>query len=199
MSRLLPMAFALIAACATAPPRVPLDGAWPQAPATYDEAHDTWTRRATLRDGYREVLTVEATLKAPPWRAAHARHVASLRGGSDEALLAAAREADAGGVEVELVVTAWDRAENDLDRGARASWQVALLTDDGAAIAPRTVVRDRRPPSTIRAEYPGLGHFAQAYAVTFPRDVPVFGPTTRRLRLRVSGTQGALELAWDAP
>jgi len=59
-------------ACTPTPRPVQLTEAWPGQPGSYDEVNRAWTRRATLRGTYQQVLEVYATFRAPEWRAAHA-------------------------------------------------------------------------------------------------------------------------------
>lgn len=194
------LALLLAAGCATA--RVPLTNEWPSAAGEYHEVTRAWTRSASLNQDYQLVISAEATLLSAPWRAAKAEREARLRGlgpAARQALLAAERDKAQGPWEIELLVTTWDRKENDLHRGPRASWRVALLDEQGNEVAPLEVVRDRRPPHVVRAEFAHLGDFAQAYVVRFAKEVPLLGPGVRRVRLRVTSARGAVELAWHAP
>lgn len=197
--------------CRSAPPRVPLTAAWPAAQgeasieladARYQATTKRWTRHGQVRNGYREVVTVDATLASPEWSAAKVERDAALAGDGPaerQARRAAAQAAEAAGYVVHLLIATWDRRENNLDRGERASWSVALLADDGRRLVPTKVVRDKRPRPVVRAEFDHLGDFAEAYTLTFPRDVELFGDAARRIRLRLSGAEGATELSWDAP
>lgn len=204
-------AMAAASGCRSAPPRVPLTSAWP-APAASDSVADAdaryqattkrWTRHGLVRNGYREVVSVDATLASPAWLAAKVERDAALAGDGPterEARWTTAQAADATSYVVHLLIATWDRRENNLDRGERASWTVTLMGDDGRRLAPTKVVRDKRPRPVIRAEFDHLGDFAEAYTITFPRDVPLFGDGARQIRLRVSGAEGATELSWDAP
>src|SRR5207249_3490286 len=94
--------------------------------------------------------------------------------------------------EVELLVTTWDRKENDLDRGKRSVWHVVLLDEQGKEIEPLEIVRDKRPTFTLRAEFPAYGDFATAYVAKFPRASGVLGPSVKRVRLRMSSERGAV-------
>lgn len=195
------LALLLAAGCATA--RVPLTNEWPVSAGDYQAVTRAWTRSASLTQDYQLVIAAEATLLSAPWRAAKAEREARLRGlgpAARQALLDAERaQAQQGPWEIELLVTTWDRKENDLHRGPRASWRVALLDEQGNEIAPVEVTRDRRPPHVVRAEFAHLGDFAQAYVVRFAKEVPLLGPGVRRVRLRVTSARGAVELAWLAP
>jgi len=97
------------------------------------------------------------------------------------------------------MVTTWDRRENDLDRGKKSIWHVALIDDNGQEIQPLEIVKDRRPAFVVRAEFPLLGEFATPYIARFPRTAAVFGPNAKQVRLRLSSARGGLEVAWHAP
>lgn len=195
-------ALALGAACTPAPRAVALTETWPSQPGTYDEVNRAWTRSATLRGSYQQVLQVHATFHAPEWRAAHAGREAAIRklaGPAREALYTAARTAAAGDYEVALVVTTYDRSENDLHRGERSVWRVALVDDAGVETTPLAIVRDRRPIEVLRAELAELGDFAEVYVARFPRAAAVLRDGARRMALKISSPRGGVELVWAAP
>ncbi len=196
------MSLAGLAACSEAPPRVALTETWPAQPGDYAQVTHAWTREAELHGQDQQVLNLSAVFKSSEWRAAHAAREARFRGleGDARAQIMAQAEADAAGpYEVELLITTWDRRENDLDKGKRSVWHVALLDEDGHEITPLEVVRDKRPQYTVRAEFPTLGDFATPYIARFPRTKPVLGPNAKVLRLRMSSERGGVELAWAAP
>jgi hypothetical protein len=148
------------------------------------------------------MLDLSAVFKSPEWRAAHASRDADHRGlaGDARASVLAQAQADAAGpYEVELLLTTWDRRENDLDHGKRSVWRVALLDEAGHEIAPIEIVKDKRPTYTVRSEFPALGDFATAYIARFPRTEALLGPSAKLVRLRLSGERGGVELAWAAP
>jgi hypothetical protein len=194
---------ALLASCASdPPPRVTLTEAWPTQAADYKSTTTAWTRDAKLHGDFQEILGLAAVFKSTEWRAAHAARDAMFRGleGDARAQVLAQAQADAAGpYEVELLVTTWDRRENDLDKGKRSIWRVALLDDQDHEILPLEIVRDKRPFHTLRAEFPMLDDFAVAYVARFPRTQPVLGPSAKQVRLRMSSERGGVELAWAAP
>lgn len=190
------------AACGGADPRVRLSGEWPPRAGDYETVTAEWTRTKVLRGAYQEVLELAATLKSPDWRAAHAEKDATNRGlvGDARAQRLAQAQADAAGpYEIELMVTTWDRRENDLDRGKKSVWRVVLLDSTGKEIEPLEIVRDKRPAFVVRAEFPAFGDFANAYVVRFARDTNVLGPGVRQVRLRMSSERGGIQVTWDAP
>jgi hypothetical protein len=199
----LAIACVVAAGCATTPPRVPLAEEWPAQPSeSYRAVTSAWTRTATLRGAYQEVLDLSVTFKSPDWRAAHALRDAEFRGLDGPARSSRLDEAKAevaGPYELELMVTTWDRRENDLDRGAKSVWRVVLVDEAGHEVAPLEIVRDKRPAFQVRAEFPAFGEFATAYVARFPRATPLLGPNVKQLRLRMSSERGGVELTWLAP
>ncbi len=189
-------------ACGAADPRVRLAGEWPPRAGDYITVTQEWTRSAVLRGSYQEVMELSATLKSPEWHAAHAEKDAKNRGlvGEAKAQRIAQAQADAGGpYELELMVTTWDRRENDLDRGKKSVWRVVLLGPEGNEIVPLEIIRDKRPAFVVRSEFPAFGDFATAYVVRFPREANILGPDVKQVRLRISGERGGLQVNWDAP
>jgi hypothetical protein len=192
----------LCAACAATYPAVPLTEDWPAAMRDYEDVVADWTRKAELRANYQEICELVATFKSAEWRAAHAAHDAEIRGLTGEARdrrITQARAEVAGPYEIQLMVTTWDRRENDLDRGKKSVWRVALIDEKGQEIEPLEIIKDRRPAFVVRAEFPALGEFATPYVARFPRTTPLLGPGAKQLRLRMSSTRGGLEVSWNAP
>jgi hypothetical protein len=174
---------------------------WPTAVGDYPVVVRDWTRKTQLHANYQEVCELVATLKSAEWRAAQATHDADVRGliGAERNQRIAQSQADAAGpYELEVMVTTWDRRENDLDRGAKSVWRVVLIDEQGREIAPLEIVRDRRPAFVVRAEFPSLGEFATPYIARFPRTTPIFGPQVKQVRLRMSSARGGLEVDWNA-
>lgn len=191
-----------LAACAASDPPVKLVEDWQPVPAgEYRSVTDRWTRTARLRGDYQEALELTATFKSPEWRAARAEKDADARGlaGDARAQRIAQAQADAAGpYEFQIVLTTWDRRENDLDRGAKSAWRVRLLDEAGAEIEPLEIVKDKRPLRIIQEEFPAYGDFATAYVARFPRTRPLLGPNVRALRLRLSSARGGVGLTWRA-
>jgi len=160
----------------------------------YQRVTREWTRKTELSGSYQQVLSLAAVYKSPEWRLAHATKEADdrgLTGAARDQYLAQARADAAGPIEIELLVTTWDRRENNLDRGKKSNWRVRLLDPGGAEIEPMEVVRDKRPLNILRSEFPAMGDFATAYVARFPR------PTQPHdLRLRLSSERGGVEVAW---
>jgi hypothetical protein len=194
------IALALLAACGAAPHPIRLTDDWPSTcGGDYHSITNAYTRRGTMRGEYQEALDLAATLKGPEWRAVHAARDADHRGLTAEGKAQACDQAKAdaaGPYEVELMVTTWDRRENDLDRGKKSVWRVVLVDEQGKEIEPLEIVKDKRPTMTVRAEYPVLGDFAVAYVARFPREAAVLGPNAHAVKLRMSSERGGVELEW---
>jgi hypothetical protein len=189
------------AACTVSYPVVRLTEDWPATPRDYASVVRDWTRKAQLHASYQEVCELVATFKSAEWRAAFARHDADLRGlvgEGREQRIAQSRAEVAGPYELEIMLTTWDRRENDLDRGKKSVWKIALIDENGQEIEPLEVVRDRRPAFVVRAEFPALGEFATPYIVRFPRTRPLLGPSARQVRLRMTSTRGGVEVDWKS-
>lgn len=192
----------LLLACGGAEPPVRLTDEWPSQVGDYEDVAQTWTRRATMRGEYQEALEVVATFKSTEFRAAHASKDAAARGlvgAARDQRLAQARADAAGPYEFEVMVTTWDRRENDLDRGTKSIWKVRMLDASGAEIEPLEIIKDKRPAVVVRADYPALGEFATAYVVRFPRTKPLFGTgAAPQMRMRFSSARGGVDLIWTS-
>lgn len=189
------------AACTATYPAVRLTEDWPVTTREYASVVRDWTRKGQLHASYQEVCELVATFKSAEWRAAFAEHDADIRGlvGEDRAQrIAQSRAEVAGPYELEIMLTTWDRRENDLDRGKKSVWRIVLIDESGQEIEPLEIVRDRRPAFVVRAEFPALGEFATPYIARFPRTRPIFGPSTKHVRLRMSSTRGGLEVDWKS-
>jgi hypothetical protein len=199
--RALVLGAAIAAGCGTVP-RVPLTDTFPDCGGDYEDVTAAWTRTEILRGEYQEMLNVSATFKSPQWRAAHAARAARHKGldaTATAALCTAEKTTYDAGHEIELIVTTWDRKENNLHRKQNATWKVALINDAGQIVEPTKIERDRRAVHEIRSEFPEHDTFAEAYVAHFPREPAVTGPSARAIKLRVYGSRGAIELVWQAP
>ncbi len=188
-----------LVACAAKP--VVLSETWPEKPGSYRDVHRQWTRRGRIQDYFAEALVVYATFKSPAWRAAYVRHTARKKRLPDElrqSLESEHREKAAGPYEVELLVTTHAHGENDLHKGKRSVWRVALVDAKGRQVEPIAIKRDRRPVDVIRAEYPDMGDFAVAYVALFPRTIDIFADGAERFSLIIASARGSTELVWKA-
>jgi hypothetical protein len=201
----LAMALAGLVACAQAPAAVDLSGAWPEQTRSFRQVTVDWTRSARLRTPLStetaQVLEVYATFKSPEWRSAYVAFSRDRRllPAPEVAALAEAQRADLEGhYEVHLLVATHDRRINDLHKGARSSWRLALVDDAGVEIEPVQVRRDRRPRTEIEAEFPHLTAWHLVYIARFPRTVELLRGDARHFSLKMSSQQGGVELVWRA-
>jgi len=182
------------------PGKVVFSDTWPTRVDKFKSVTDAWTRTAKMRSGYEESLDLAATFKSPEWRAAHVAREVKFGRMSEAAAQDAVAKAQAAlsdHYEVELVVTTWDRRENDLDR-EHSVWRVVLVADDGTEIEPTRIDRDKRPHEILNADFPDVGDFAVAYVAQFPKKTDLLAAGARRIRLRMSSARGGVELTWNA-
>ena len=190
------------AACTRTVAPVPLDGQWPASAGDYEDVTAAWTRRAVLRGEYQQTLELYATFRSPSWRAAYAAHEARVRqaeGPARDELFARARAAADGDYQFSLVVTTYDPRENDLHRGDRSVWKLALVDDQGRETPPLSIERDRRPLEVLRAELPEVTEFATVYVATFPRSANVLHDGAARVALKMWSVRGGVAVEWRAP
>lgn len=201
------LALVLLVGCGASVPPIALTEQCPAQPSSeYDAVTEAWTRKDKKQDVYQEVISVVGIFKSPDWRAAHALRDAEnrrLTGDARNQVLQQACADMAGPYEFEVLLTTWDRRENDLDRGERAAWHPALIDASGHEIKPLEILKDKRPAFTVRADFPLFGDFATAYIVRFPRPAEgqqaVLGPSVRQLKLVLSSSRGSVAMVWNAP
>lgn len=194
------LAAAYLGGCGGANPVV-LSDAWPEQPGDYEQVHRDWTQRGTIRTDGEEVLEVYATFKSPVWRAAYAAHSAKiyrLSPAARQALEEDHKRAAAEYFELYLLMSTYERNENDLQRGERSVWRIVLIDDRGNEVEPVSVVRDRRPREVIRADNPDLGDFAVPYIVKFPHTIDALRDGATHVVLMLASPRGAVELRWQA-
>lgn len=202
----------LSAACGGAPPPVRLSDEWPAVATVgdYGDVTRKWTRHARERASsdaerdrqFEQTLDVVATFKSPEWRAAYVKHKAdrgNLPASEIAAMTAREKKESADHYEVMLMVATYDRRLNELQKGPRSVWRVALVDSAGAEIVASEIRRDRRPRSEIAADFPQLGDFHQPYVARFPRTVDLLRPDARKLSLKMSSSQVGVELVWAEP
>jgi hypothetical protein len=189
------------ASCGAAPAPLKLTDAWPSRAGDFEATNKAWTRKAVLRGEYQQALELFATFHSPEWRAARAAEDVKMRGlsgSSADAVFAAAKVAAEGDYEFTLIMTTYERSENDLHHGDRSVWRLVLVDDAGHETPPSKIVKDKRPPEILRAELPVLGDFATVYTATFPRTAGVLHEGAQRVSLRMWSARGAVELVWAA-
>ncbi len=189
----------LSAACGPKAGPVVLSPTWPQQVDKYDVVNAKWTRVGEVYQGVERVLHAVAIFKSPEWRTAMIDRRARLERLSTadrSSLLAQEKQQADKFYEVTVLVTTYNRRENDLHKGPRSVWKLALMDDQGNRVVSTEAKRDRRPLDVIRSEYPQYGDFAQAYLVRFPKTIDILRTAARYFSLRIAGTRGATELFW---
>ena len=73
-----------------------------------------------------------------------------------------------------------------------------LIADDGTQLPSGTITRDKRPRPALRADFAHLNDFDEVYVVKFPRTVELMSASTQKIRLRMVGPEGAIDIAWVA-
>jgi hypothetical protein len=209
-------ALAALAGCASAPPPVQLSETWPTQAGDYRDVTDKWTRHARKRSGpdaeqgriVDQTLDVVATFKSPEWRAAYVKYRAEqnmLPPGEVAALTKTEQSENADHYEVMLLVATYDQRLNELQKGKRSVWRLALVDASGAELIAKEVRRDRRPRTEIAADFPHLTDFHEPYIAVFPRvdekgaRVDLLRPDARRFSLKMTSSQVGVELIWAEP
>lgn len=196
-------AAATLVACGAAT-RVSLDDTWPETYPSYGAAHERWTRHDRLLNGLDFVVDVYATLKAPEFRAAYVKKRGDrmlLPAGERNATLQAERAAASEVWELELLVATGRTEWNDLQKGAKSMWRLALVGDDGREVLATAIKPDRRTGEELGVYYRHMSPFYRAYVVTFPKLAPDGKPLVSndspRLALKMGSGLGGLELVWS--
>jgi hypothetical protein len=209
----LPAALALALAAAAAgcaPARVQFtEGDVSREAEHYDATLKQWTRSGKAYADLETHLRVIATFKSWAWTHAAVERVAeadSLRAADKAALKA--RYLDAYRARYEFVVAAWSGRPywNNLDRGERSSWRIALEDDRGREALPEKVSKvsetTRKLPVEFGMLFPYIDEYAYTYTVAFKRPAegepgPIIGPETRWITLRFTGPLGRTDLVWS--
>ena len=200
----------ILAGCGGSEEPVQLSSAWPQKTDDWDDVNEKWTRHGRDNSGLggdqrhrlEQTIDVYATFKSPEWRAASISHRAEkhrLSGAAVRELTEKAKAEDADHYEVALLVATHDRRSNDLQKGPRSTWRVALVDQGGTEIVASEIKRDRRPRVEIAAEFPHMGDFHEPYVARFPRSVDLLRPDAHRFQLKVTSEQGGVVLEWREP
>lgn len=199
----LALVIALAALACSGPAAVRLQDGWPAVSIDYEDAYERWTRDDDARRGLDLVADITATLKSPEWRAAYVAERArrALLSPEQRARLEAEQRAEAEQYwEFEMLVATYHYTWNDFARRAKSMWRLSLSAGD-REVAPASIHEDRRPRGEIEAWFPALGPFHRAYIVRFPKTtadgLPLVGPDTKSLTLRVGSALGAVALVWS--
>ena len=187
------------AGCTAKPMNVVLTEKWPEKPPEWDRVRRAWTRHGRITSGWDLVLNIHATFKSPEWRAAYVAERTSrqhLRPKDRLALMERHQAEEKKFYELELLVSTYDRSENDLARGKRSMWSIWLIDGFGKQVEPVSIKKDKRPRGVIREYFPDFDDFDEAYVVRFPRTIDVLHPGAKQFSLRMASAHGAVEVVW---
>jgi hypothetical protein len=197
----------LAMSCGSSPPKVKLDGQWPaKLSEDYRDVTRSWTRRGkligTFREGMSNLLDVSATFRSPEWRTAYVdfRAKREMMPATRKAeLMAEQRAEDEKYYEVVLLVMTHTFRENDLQKGDRSVWRLALVDASGKEVEPSEVQSVRTPQEMLRAYYPDLQPQHEVYVARFPKEgVNIYSGGAKRFSLKMAGARGGVELIWKA-
>jgi hypothetical protein len=198
------LALLLLSSCAHAPVRVSL--AEPQPPPTardYVDQLKKWTRHGELFYDFDQVLQVDATLRAPEFRAAYAdKYVQLYRIPPDSAASMRGQLLTDGADSYEFHVESatHDYVINELG-GTRSIWRLALVDDSGHEVTPSEVLATKVRREVDLSFYPYANVFTRGWRLRFPRTradgAPLVGAETKALTLRFSGPRGSIDLVWQ--
>jgi hypothetical protein len=161
-----------------------------------------WTRHGHLQDEFDAALDVDATLRAPEFRAAYAeKWIAVFRIGPVDAARTRdelmAEGADTFEFHAELATHRYEL--NDLT-SMKSVWRLTLIDDQGREVTPREVVLTKARRELEMEFYPYAGLFTRGWRIRFPRTLPSGQPLvtaeTKSLTLRIAGPQGSVDLVW---
>lgn len=192
--------------CGSSPPPVSLEGQWPNSAGEYDDVTEAWTRSGKLiapfSDGMSKLLQVSATFHSPEWRRAYVdfRSKREMLADSSRAeLLAAQQAADEKFYEVMLLVQTHSFRENDLQKGKRSVWRLALVDAGGNEVEPTEVKSVRTPREYMRPYYPLVTEQDELYVARFPKEgLQLFGGGAKQFSLKMASSKGGVELIWRA-
>jgi len=193
-----------LSSCGSKVPPVTLSGEWPQTAGDYEKVSEAWTRRGEIigdfSNGFDRVLDVRATFQSPEWRTAYVAHRAKLElmpANKRAKLLAEQRATDEKYYEVTLLVTTYSFRENDLQKGKRSIWRLALVDSKGNESEPIEVESVRTPQKFLKPYYPQLRPQDEVYVARFAKEgLSIFDDGAKQLSFKMAGARGGVELLW---
>lgn len=167
----------------------------------YPEVLATWTRSTKVYQGLENKMFVTATLHSPEFRRAFAIAFPEIYGHGGEITK---RELVnlTGDIEqyhnLFLVVYTPNRKWNDLAK-SDSIWRLTLIGSNEVAVGSHEVI-SVKIDENLRAVYPHISRFDEAYLVRFPLSDPmsqtVVTATSTSMQLRLASALGVAELAW---
>jgi len=192
--------------CAHGPEPVALSGEWPSRTDDFDEVAARWTRHGKLTapfgEGLDKLLDVSATFHSPEWRAAYVDFRSKremLPASRRSELVAEQHAADEKYYEVTLLVQTHSFRENDLQKGKRSVWRLALVDGKGNEVEPTEVESVRTPREFLKPYFPALDPRHEIYRARFPKEgADIFASGAQKFSLKMASSRGGVELIWNA-
>ncbi len=192
-----------VAGCGGAPVRVSLapPAVAPGAGSYVDELKK-WTRAGHVLADFDEALSVNATFRAPEFRAAYTeKWVKTFRIGAADAARTFDKlmsdGADTWEFHIESQAHRWEL--NDFS-SKKSIWRVALVDEQGREVTPKEVKVTTNRREVEMEFYPYATIFSRGWLIRFPKTLadgtPLVGPDTKMLTLRFAGPMGGIDLVW---
>lgn len=204
MRRLVPLLVVLLVGCGSR--QLPIQPASRSFTADdYEGIYGDWTRSSDefAFDRLQDILHVTATFESWEFRWAYV-----VRYAADYSLQTAERTrllrsslADAQERHRFFVTMVGNRyIESDLTN-ERGAWRVLLVDEGGRQVRPVEVSRMRSPGAAEQVYFPSVSNQRQTFRIAFPTQhsdgSSVIPRGARRVTLRFTGAQGAVDLHWD--
>ena len=179
------------------------DGLKSYEPKDYERVRETWTRHGKLVRDIGTVLEVWATLKSADFRQAYVQQYAEVYGlpAEERAQLRTSQlEAARTVYDFHVVAQSTEWKWNELEQ-KDSVWKITLVDGAGHEIGPSQVTFEKLPELYLMRFFPRRTEFSRIYTVRFSRDATgkFGGGASGRLKLRIVGPLGAVELSWEAP
>ena len=193
-----------LAGCAAGSPLFPGDPSLALESERYRVVLEQWTKQQKVYRHFEAKIFATASYLSPDLRQAYIRRRTRVLGlPPSEIRLLEAEHADRARRYHEFIVSIYtgERRWNDLD-AADSMWRVSLRNDHNQEVSPTEVKRQDLRSGDLRAYFPYISVFQQAYLVRFPRtilelNVPVIGADVRRFSLRFLSGVAVAELSWS--
>jgi hypothetical protein len=168
----------------------------------YPDVLERWTRSDKIYKGLENKLFVTATWHAPEFRRAFAVAFPEIYGHGGNVTRRELVDLT-GDVEQYhnffMSIYTPDRKWNDLEQDD-SIWRVNLIGSDEVAVDPAEILAVKID-ANLRAVYPYISRFDEAYIVRFPLADPmhrmVIDSHSTHVSLRIASALGAAEMRWD--
>lgn len=171
----------------------------------YEQIYGDWTRASDEFEFGRleDILHVTATFESWEFRWAYVVRYAEdySLGTEDRTRLLRSTLADAQERHRFFVTMVGNRFRESDITDSRSAWRVLLVDEAGRQVAPVEVQRVRRPGAAERVYFPSVSVHRHTFRIAFPTQhedgTPVIAPDAREIRLRFTGAEGTVDLAWQ--